>query len=327
MYLFVLHAGSSECGLLDIIHEDLIRSWKTLRGWVEEYQEALPIERKIEADAAEWKRDGKREDLLLRAGQLTKAEEYVTKYGDMGLLNGVGSEFIEVSRELRKSLERKEEERKKREFEQEQKARKLAQRRNQILGIFSFFMIGVSAWALLEQQIAQHNSKVSLALRMAEETELVIANGDLYDLGTLLGLESKYKVQELQESQQVWWQKVIKKSLGDKFQDIPQDEANIAIRRGLTKLPDHLHTLLHQAPVGAVAFSPDSQTIATASYDHTARLWDRETGKQLAILKHQDTVWAVAFSPDGQTIATGSHDKTARLWDRETGKELTTLLH
>ena len=72
----------SEAGtLLDIIHEDLIRSWKTLRGWVEEYQEALPVERKIEADAAGWEKDGKNEGLLLRETQLTKAEDYVTKYG------------------------------------------------------------------------------------------------------------------------------------------------------------------------------------------------------------------------------------------------------
>ena len=81
----------SEAGtLLDIIHEDLIRSWKTLRGWVEEYQEALPVERKIEADAAEWEKDGKNEGLLLRETQLTKAEEYVTKYGGYGFVGWVG---------------------------------------------------------------------------------------------------------------------------------------------------------------------------------------------------------------------------------------------
>ena len=92
----------SEAGiLLDIIHEDLIRSWKTLRGWVEEYQEALPVERKIEADAAEWKKDGRNKGFLLRGGKLTKAEEYVRKYGDMGLLDGLAYEFIEASQELR----------------------------------------------------------------------------------------------------------------------------------------------------------------------------------------------------------------------------------
>ncbi|NEP84960.1 MAG: hypothetical protein F6K39_46790 [Okeania sp. SIO3B3] len=68
-------------------------------------------------------------------------------------------------------------------------------------------------------------------------------------------------------------------------------------------------------------------SIATASGDKTARLWDRETGRELATLNHDDLVRAVAFSPDGKTIATASDDKTARLWDANTGKELATLNH
>jgi tetratricopeptide (TPR) repeat protein len=63
-----------------------------------------------------------------------------------------------------------------------------------------------------------------------------------------------------------------------------------------------------------VSFSPDGQTIATASLDNTARLWSRN-GQQLSELKgHLGFVLSVSFSPDGQTIATASDDNTARLW-------------
>ncbi|MBS9771608.1 MAG: caspase family protein, partial [Trichodesmium erythraeum GBRTRLIN201] len=123
---------NSEGGiLLDIVHEDLIRSWKTLREWVEEYQEALPVERKIEADAAEWKKDGKNEGLLLRAGRLTKAEEYLKKYDEMALLDGVAYEFIEASRELKIREEEKEKERQ----------RKVEEQAARILGMLSDSMI------------------------------------------------------------------------------------------------------------------------------------------------------------------------------------------
>ncbi|MDE5100934.1 MAG: hypothetical protein O4861_22415, partial [Trichodesmium sp. St16_bin4-tuft] len=71
----------------------------------------------------------------------------------------------------------------------------------------------------------------------------------------------------------------------------------------------------------------DGKTIATASWDNTARLWDTENGNILATLNHQNVVGAVAFSPDGKTIATASWDNTARLWDTENGNELATLLH
>ena len=64
------------------------------------------------------------------------------------------------------------------------------------------------------------------------------------------------------------------------------------------------------------AYSPDGNTIATASGDHTVRLWDTTTGTLINTLKgHTHVVHSVAYSPDGNTIATGSGDKTVRLWD------------
>ncbi|MBD2512041.1 hypothetical protein H6G91_33250 [Nostoc muscorum FACHB-395] len=80
----------------------------------------------------------------------------------------------------------------------------------------------------------------------------------------------------------------------------------------------------HSGAVYSVSFSPDNQTIATASSDKTVKLWDR-SGKELKTLKgHSGAVYSVSFSPDNQTIATASSDNTVKLWDRS-GKELKTL--
>jgi WD40 repeat protein len=81
------------------------------------------------------------------------------------------------------------------------------------------------------------------------------------------------------------------------------------------------------------------------SKDHSIRLWDLETERELPSLKamrqgtartlpapggfeveprfkgHDDEVWCVAYCPDGRSIASGGRDGTVRAWDVETGDQ------
>ena len=81
----------------------------------------------------------------------------------------------------------------------------------------------------------------------------------------------------------------------------------------------------HSDKVSSIAFSPDSRTLATGSFDHTIRLWDTETDThKITFTGHTDLVECVVFSPDGKTLASASRDGTVRLWDTRSGEHKAT---
>ncbi len=85
------------------------------------------------------------------------------------------------------------------------------------------------------------------------------------------------------------------------------------------------HDGQYDNPIGAIAFSPDGQLLATTSHSYTVKLWDPD-GR----LQHQLNVGTVPrdvrFGPNGQTLVTWGRDvrlwsASGRLLDTYTGSE------
>jgi RNA polymerase sigma factor (sigma-70 family) len=75
--------------------------------------------------------------------------------------------------------------------------------------------------------------------------------------------------------------------------------------------------------VGAMAFSPDGQTVVVADVNVT--FWDAAKAKVKRSVNEQITVTALAFSPDGKNIAGVRADGIIRVYDAETTKVRHTL--
>jgi len=79
----------------------------------------------------------------------------------------------------------------------------------------------------------------------------------------------------------------------------------------------------HSAPVTSVDFSPCGRYVVSGSRDHTIKLWDVATGREIRTFRgHSDVVSSVKFLPDGRHIVSSSWDKSVRLWDIATGSEI-----
>jgi cytochrome c len=70
----------------------------------------------------------------------------------------------------------------------------------------------------------------------------------------------------------------------------------------------------HTAPVVSLAVSPDGKLLASAAWDHTARLWPLGGGEPRVLEGHQQNVNGVAFTPDGRALVTAGYDATLRIW-------------
>jgi cytochrome c len=75
----------------------------------------------------------------------------------------------------------------------------------------------------------------------------------------------------------------------------------------------------HSAPIVSLSISTDGVKLASASWDHTVRIWSLVDGAQQVLEGHVQNVNGVAFAPDGRWLVSVGYDRELRIWPLEGG--------
>jgi WD40 repeat protein len=78
----------------------------------------------------------------------------------------------------------------------------------------------------------------------------------------------------------------------------------------------------HTSAVGTLAYSPDSQRLASGGDDWTVRIWDPARRQSLVVTHQKSFVRQLVFSPDGRALAVRTDGQQVEVLNAETGERL-----
>lgn len=267
---------------VEVSHEALLREWPLLRGWLRESRGEVRLQRQLSLFATEWTTANRDPSFLLTGARLTQFEAW--RANATVALTADERALIDASLAERERRAAAEAERVARELALQRRARRILQALLVVFLSAAVIAGGLAWWANVERT----NAQTQAAILLAQQAENEVENGNP-DRAVLLALEALTRYPYTAQAEHALGQAV---TLG----------------RAERFLAGHTST------VGGVAWSADGARVATASTDHTVRIWDVATGMELRRADANNQAYSVAWSPDGSTLFFATGDRF--LYDR-----------
>jgi WD40 repeat protein len=296
---------------VDIAHEALIAGWPALQGWLTERRAAEQTRRRLEDKAAEWVRLGRGTGGLLDAAELPEAERWLAgpDAADLGYDEALPA-LVAASHHAIEAEARETEAARQRELDQaralaaEQKRRSTILLRSAIALVGLVVLAGVTTWLAVQQrQTAEKQRAETDRLRLVSIVQALAAQSP------------RQRAQFYQDEQSALLARQAY-LFSQRGQGQSMDQIDGALRTALAPYFSHiLHG--HSKQVSSVAFSSDSQILASASWDGTVQLshLGRPDAPPEQLASGESRMTSMAFSPDGQFLAVGDDAGNVRLWD------------
>ncbi|MFC4518381.1 helix-turn-helix domain-containing protein [Streptomyces ehimensis] len=259
---------------VELAHEILLRAWPRLRQWIEDSGTDLRTRQLIIDSAAMWESQGRDESLLYRGTHLAATLEWLKSTENTIELTPVARAYLEASAALG-TVEL---------LRERQRVRRLRILASSLAVLLVLALVAGSL-AFQQNRTAQGQRRIAISRELAARADAMLRQKPEPAMLTALTAYRKYPTAEARNS------------LLSSYSAF-----------NASRLTGHTEV------VTAVAFSPDGRTLATASLDHTTKLWDTATHQLITTFTgHTDAVQGVTFSPDGDTLVTGSDDHTVKV--------------
>ncbi len=312
----------SEERKIDIAHEALSRSWPALRSWLAERQAAEETRRKLETQAMEWDRLGRRNDGLLDTAELAEGERWLrSAYAtELGFNESLPAFLVESRAAQRR----------------ETRNRSIAvaafallvvailaavalgqsrlATQAQVFGVEQERLASARATSMAEAQSAQATA-VAESLRAETERAQAEAQARIATARQLAAQAQSALVQYPQRS--------LLLSVEALTVTLGADEPRVAVAEDILRQAlgsiGGLPFRGHEGAISSLALSPDGRWLVTGGDDRTARLWNLNapdpTASPIVLRGHGSKIDHVTISPDGHWLVTSSYDETTRLWN------------
>jgi len=263
----------------EVAHEALIREWPALQGWLEENRERLRLQRQLTEAAQDWLEMERTPDLLFRGARL---EQFKTWNQKTELaLSQLENDFLQASLDH-------EREREKREAEQDRTRRNLQQSLVVVLSIGLVISAVLAIFAFSSQRQSTQSAAEFRSIALASGAQEELDNG-FPDRALALALEANNMENPPPRAQQMLFTAATSTWMRHRFE--------------------------HSAAIREVTYSPDGRYLLTTGENHTATLWDIETGEVVKSYEHNGSIWGSAFQPGGDLIAMVGDDGRIILWN------------
>jgi WD40 repeat protein len=258
--------------------------------------------------ALEWQHKAHNPDLLLRGSQLESIVGWITVSADKEpRLTQEQREYVAASTKAEKQSQEAEIARQQAEIERQKKAQKT----------ITLALIGASVGFVVATGLGLFAAKQRQLAEAREINAQVLAQSYKVENWSNSGLQIDALVEAVRSYQEM----DTKSHMLDPGQKL---RIISSLQQVLSGIVEQNRLEGHGSYVNDVRFSPDGQTIVSASGDGRVKLWNL-AGEELKTFKDtNDFLYRVSFSPDGQTIASAGHNGIIKLWSLA-GEELRTV--